>query len=175
MAEHRTQVLQVIHTRRSVRRYKTDPIPAEDLRAILEAARAAPSAANRQPWHFVVVTDKAIRERVAAACKNQIWMAPAPVIVCACSVPERNERWHDKDTMIAMDHLVLAAWSLGYGTCWIGAFEPDQVREVLEVPENMTIVALTPIGVPDEQPAPRPRMPMEDVFSSQKAGRPHAI
>jgi beta propeller repeat protein len=172
MAEHLSDVLRAIHTRRSVRRYKTDPIPPEHLHAILEAARIAPSAANRQPWHFVVVTDRATREKLAAACKNQMWLAPAPVIVCACSVPERNERWHDKDTMIAMDHLILAAWSLGYGTCWIGAFEPEKVREVLAIPEGMNVVALTPVGLPDEAPSPRPRAPFEEIFSAETAGRP---
>jgi nitroreductase len=170
MREHRNDLLRVIHSRRSVRRYREDAIPPEDLRAILEAARAAPSAGNRQPWHFIVVTDRTIRERLAAACKNQIWMAPAPIIVCGCSLPAKSERWHDKDTMIAMDHLILAAASLGYGTCWIGAFDAEMVRRILEVPADMNVVALTPIGLADEAPAARPRFPFEEVFSQEKAG-----
>jgi nitroreductase len=169
MDEHRNELLRVIHTRRSVRRYKDEPVPEEDLREILEAARVAPSAANRQPWTFIVVRDRERRRKLAAACKNQMWMADAAVIVCACSLPEVTEKWHALDTMIALEHTILAATSLGYGTCWIGAFVPEEVAAVLGIPIQMNVVALTPIGIPDEAPAARPRRPFEEVFHMEQA------
>ena len=170
MGEHRNEVLRVMGTRRSVRRFKTQPIPEADLHEILEAARIAPSAANRQPWSFIVVRDPDRRRKLAAACKNQAWMADAAAIVCACSQPLVNEKWHALDTMIAMEHIILAATSLGYGTCWIGAFVPEEVAAVLEIPPDVNIVALTPIGIPDETPDPRPRRAFDDVFHMEKAG-----
>jgi nitroreductase len=170
MGEHQNEVLAAIETRRSVRRYRDESMPEADLRWILEAARIAPSAANRQPWSFVVVQEPDRRRKLAAACKNQMWMADAAAIVCACSLPEVTEKWHALDTMIAMEHIILAATSLGYGTCWIGAFVPEEVAAVLEIPPHMNIVALTPIGVPDETPDARPRRPFDDVFHMEKAG-----
>jgi nitroreductase len=165
-------VIAAIRERRSVRRYESKPIPPQDLKTILESARLAPSAANRQPWHFVVVQDPENKQRAAQACMNQTWMAEAGAIIAAVGLPEVSSKWYPVDVAIAMENLVLAAKGLGYGTCWIGAFEEAKVKEALAIPENLSVVALTPLGVPADQPAPRPRKPFEECFSQEKYGQP---
>lgn len=166
--------LEAIKQRRSVRKYDRKPVPERDLLAILEAGRQAPSAANRQPWHFVVVKDKEVRRKLAAACSGQAWMADAGVIVAGLGKPSVNEKWYPVDVAIAMQNMILAATALGYGTCWIGAFEHDRVHDVLEAPEDMRVVALTPIGVPADRPDARPRQPLPEFASLDRCGRKYA-
>ena len=156
--------IQAILERRSIRKYKPEPIPEEDLATILEATRQAPSAANRQPWHFVVVTDPEQRKRVADACRGQTWIADAGCIVVGIGLPDVSAKWYKTDVGIAMENMVLAAWSLGYGTCWIGAFEADQVKQVCGIPEELDIVACLPIGVPAVSPEARERRSNAKVF-----------
>lgn len=156
--------------RRSIRRYRTEPVASEDLKKMLEAARLAPSAGNRQPWYFIVVRDAEIKRKLAEAAAHQMFIADADVIVVGVSDPRRSPRWHDRDLMIAMEHLILEATELGYGTCWIGAFNEDRVKEILEIPEEYRVVALTPVGVPDESPPPRPRRSLEEIVFQDKWG-----
>ncbi|HHV61406.1 MAG TPA: nitroreductase [Firmicutes bacterium] len=162
-------------TRRSVRRYLRDDIPDEDLTKILEAGRTAPSAANRQPWRFVVVRDPKIREKVAAACNGQTWMADAAVILAGIGVPGESQKWYAVDVTIAMQTMILVASSLGYGTCWIGAFDEDKVKEVLGIPKEMRVIALTPIGKPSETPQARPRKDRSAVFFLDEFGKGFTI
>ena len=164
--------LETIRTRRSTRSYRPDPIPDDDLRAILEAARQAPSAKNLQPRQFVVVRDDAQRKAVAAACMEQHWMAQAPVIVAALGDPGASERWYAIDAAIALQTLILAAHSLGYGTCWIGAFDQAKVKAVLGVPETLVVVNLTPIGVAAEDPPPTSRRDFSRLFHLDRYGQP---
>jgi nitroreductase len=163
--------ISVIMARRSVRKYQPKPIPDKDLNAILEAGRQAPSAANRQPWHFVVVCDEAQRRKVAEACSGQTWMADAGTIIAAIGKPEVNEKWYPVDVAIAMQNMILAATTLGYGTCWIGAFDGEQVAHLLGVPPECKVIALTPVGVPADQPAARPRMPLSEFASRDRYGK----
>lgn len=162
--------MQVILSRRSIRRYKNQTIPAADLKQIMEATHQAPSAANRQPWHFVVVTDVEQKARVAQACNGQMWMADAGAIVVALGVPKVSEKWYRVDVAIALENLVLAAWSLGYGTCWIGAFDPVKVKQVCQIPADLDVVACSPLGVPDVSPDARDRKPWDEVFSINSYG-----
>lgn len=164
--------LQTILERRSIRKYKPEPIPAEHLQQILEATRQAPSAANRQPWHFIIVSQPEQRLRVAQACNNQIWLADAACIVVGVGLPQVSQKWYRVDVAIALENLVLAARSLGYGTCWIGAFDPAQVKQVCGIPEELDVVACTPLGVPDAAPDPRNRKPWAEVFSADVYGEP---
>lgn len=159
--------MDVISKRRSIRKYKPDPVPEEDIRYILEAARLAPSWANSQCWKFVVVTDQQTKEELAKAGNN--WIAHAPVIIVACADPSKpgtkgDQQYYMLDVGIAMEHLILAAADRGLGTCWIGAFDEDTVKKVLGVPEDIRVVASTPLGYPDESPDPRPRKPLEEVM-----------
>jgi len=166
------ETLEAIMTRRSIRKYKREPIPAEHLKQILEAARQAPSAANRQPVHFIVVGDPTQRERVAQACNGQMWMADAAYIIVAVGQPQVSAKWYKVDVAIALQTLVLAARSLGYGTCWIGALDPAKVAEVCGIPAEMEVVACTPLGVPDASPAARPRKEWDQLFSADRYGQP---
>jgi nitroreductase len=160
-----------IMNRRSIRKFLSRPLPEDDLRAILEAGRQAPSAANRQPWHFVVVREDGQRRRLAEACSGQMWLADAGAIIAGVGKPGVNEKWYPVDVAIAMQNMIVAATALGYGTCWIGAFEEAKVKEVLGIPEEMRVVALTPVGVPDDKPDRRPRMGMEEFASLDRYGQ----
>ncbi len=161
-------VMEAIRTRRSIRKYKPDPVPEDVLREVLEAARLAPSAGNRQPWLFVVVRDPQLKEKLKEAYGAE-WFYTAPVIICACGYPDRawtrfdGKNYVDVDVTIAMDHLILAAWEKGLGTCWIGAFDPEKVKQILELPEGAEPIAMTPLGYPDEQPEARPRKSLEEI------------
>jgi nitroreductase len=167
-----TETLETIETRRSIRRYRSDPIPQEDLDRILEAGRQAPSAGNRQPWRFVLVADPALRAEVARACNGQTWMADAAYILAGVGLPTAHPRWYAVDTGIALQNMVLAAWSLGYGTCWIGAFNEAEVKRLLKVPADVPVIALTPLGVPAQSPAAKGRKPLAELFSREEYSVP---
>ena len=162
--------ISTIMERRSIRKYRPDPISEEHIEQILEAGRQAPSAGNRQPWHFVAVRDPELRKKTAQACHGQTWMADAALIVAAIGRPEISEKWYLVDPTIALQTMILAAHSLGYGTCWIGSFDEAEVKKVLGIPEALKVVCLTPIGVPDVSPEPRHRKPKGEVFSLDTFG-----
>lgn len=158
------ETIDAIMQRRSIRKYKKGSIPEEDLKKILECGRQAPSAANRQPWRFIVVRDSDLKQKVAQACSGQMWLADADVILAGVGIPEISSEWYPVDVAIAMQNMILSATDLGYGTCWIGAFDQEKVKAVLNLPESETVVALTPIGVPDQEPGPKPRRATEELF-----------
>jgi nitroreductase len=135
-------VLEAIRTRRSVKKYRSESIPEEKLETILEAARLAPSAGNRQPWRFVVVQSIHRKKALSEVANNQRFLKNAAAIIAAGD-PDASARWHDKDLMIALEHMVLVATSMGYGTCWIGAFDEDAVKRLLKIPEKMSCCTLT--------------------------------
>jgi len=166
------EVLDAIRTRRSIRKYKSEPIPEEKLRTILEAARLAPSAANRQPWRFIVIQNKDRKKALAKVANNQTFFNDAAAIIVAIGDPEVSARWYEKDPMIALEHIVLAATALGYGTCWIGAFDEDALKHLLKIPAEMKVIALLPIGIPDETPAPRPRKEFSEIFFKEEWQNP---
>ena len=146
---------EVIKTRRSFRSYKPDTPDQGTVNRLLEAVRTAPSGSNRQPWKFVLVTDPALRKRLVAACGNQRFVGEAPIVAVACGYDieyNRGGYMGDKaflvDLSIAFTHLILAARAEGLGTCWIGDFENEEVKEILGVPEDWQIVAVTPLGYP---------------------------
>lgn len=165
-------VFKAVRTRRSIRKYKRGSIPDEHLKMVFEAARLAPSAGNRQPWRFVVVFTAEGKKALAKAADNQMFLADAAVVVAALGDPEISKKWSDKDPMIALEHMVLAATALGYGTCWIGAFDEEEVKHLLVIPKEMRVVALLPIGIPDERPPPKPRKEMSEIFFEEKYRRP---
>ena len=161
----------VVSKRRSVRKYKSDPVPNEDIEYVLEAARLAPSWANSQCWKFVVVTDPEVKEDLAKAGNG--WIAQAPVIITACADPSKpgtkgDQQYYMLDVGIAMEHLILAAADRGLGTCWIGAFDEDIAKKALGVPDNIRVVASTPLGYPDQDPAPKPRRSLEEIMCPNK-------
>ncbi|MEM2102688.1 MAG: nitroreductase family protein [Candidatus Bathyarchaeia archaeon] len=146
---------QVVRTRRSIRKYKPDPIPREILNRIFEAVRIAPSGSNRQPWRFILITDAALKRKLAAACHNQKFIAEAPIAIVALAQKLQINRGGYMgemstlmDTTIAFTHLVLAARAEGVGTCWIGAFDNDEIKKLLNIPDEYYVVAVTPLGYP---------------------------
>jgi nitroreductase len=165
-------VLEVIQKRRSVRKYKENPIPEEVLLRVLEAARLAPSGKNFQPWKFIIVKDKALKEKLAQASAGQFFIAKAPIIIVGCGFPDncyarmgRYMKSWSVDVTIALEHLILQAQEEGLGTCWIGSFEEEEVKAILNVPEEVKVLALTPLGYPDEIPPPRGRKSLDEIIS----------
>lgn len=166
------KVYEVILSRRSVRAYRREPIEKGDLEKILEAAKWAPSAGNRQPWHFVVVLDDQLKEKLVPACRNQVFVRDAACLVVGLADTENSPKWAIVDTTIALEHIVLEATELGYGTCWIGAFDEVKVKELLKIPDKYRIVALITIGKPAETPSPRPRKSLKEIVSLNAYGNP---
>jgi len=165
-------VFQAVEKRKSVRKFKSDPIPDDHLYRILETAHQAPSGGNRQPWKFIVIKDSERRKQIAAAADSQSFIADAGVVIAALGDPAVSKNLHKQDPMIAIEHMVLAATSLGYGTCWIGAFNETEIKNILKVPASYVVVALLPIGVPNESPQARGRKPFEEVFFRETYGQP---
>jgi nitroreductase len=162
-------LFEAIKKRRSIRKYRQAPVKSGDLRRILRAGRLAPSGGNRQPWSFIVVKRPETKKALSIASNDQRWISDAGVVVVALgdpavySSPSGGNR-HKQDTMIAVEHMVLGATALGYGTCWIGAFKEDEVKRILRIPESLAVVALLPIGVPNEDPPAKPRKHLREVF-----------
>ncbi len=167
-------VIEAVKTRRSIRSYINKPMEEEKLAKILEAARLSPSAVNFQPCSFIVVKDKVARQRLSTAYPRS-WFIQAPVIIVACASPQQawkrsdGEEFWKVDAAIAMQTLVLAATSEGLGTCWIGAFDEKKAKEALGIPENVRVVAMTPVGYAAENKAQvTERKPLEQIVHYDK-------
>ncbi len=152
------ELLEVIKSRNSVRKYINKSIEPEKLEQIMTAARLAPSWRNGQCWKFVVVTDVEQKKQLIGCTSafNQSWMGKEYAVIVACGNPEqsgfRNEqRYYLVDVAIAMEHLILAATALGLGTCWIGGFDEEKVKSLLNIPENYRVVAMTALGYPAQK------------------------
>jgi nitroreductase len=165
-------ILKVIKERRSVRRYRPDPIPEEVLLRVLDAARFSPSGKNLQPWKFILVKEETLKQRLVEASFMQSFIAEAPVVVVACGFPDRcysrmgnyMKSW-PVDVAIAVEHMILQAQEEGLGTCWIGAFEEGEVKSILNIPNGVRVLALTPLGYPDENPVSRGRKSLAEIVS----------
>jgi nitroreductase len=168
-------IYEAIRTRTSVRGYLPTPVEDEKLKRILDAARLAPSGKNGQPWTFIVIQDVETRTELVEACKGQSFIAEAPVVIAACGLEEcayqkMGGYWNSLpvDIGISLEHLMLAAAAEGLGTCWIGAFIEEEVRVILEVPKNVKIVALTPVGYPKGERMTRPRKQLEEIVRYER-------
>jgi nitroreductase len=158
---------EVLEKRRSIRKYKDAPIPKEKILKMLEAARIAPSASNRQPWHFIVVENKETIKKLA----KQEWAAEAPLMIVGLADQAASPNWCSNDLGIAFEHLVLAATNLGLGTCWMGQTgREEMIKGLLGIPDNFKVVAVIPIGVPDEAPKPKERKSLDAIVSWEKYG-----
>jgi nitroreductase len=155
-----------ILSRRSIRRYEAKDVSEEVLRQILEAGRQAPSAANRQPIYFVIVKDHDILKILCDTLLTRfVKYAPLAIVGCADIKSLLTGKWAVVDATIAMQNMVIAAWILGVGSCWIGACNEEKVKELLRIPKKWKIVALITFGYPAEQPKPRKKKPFEELFS----------
>ena len=203
-------VCEAIGKRRSIRKFKPDPIPEEKIRLLLESARLAPSGTNTQPWRFIVVRDDNTKKKLQEAAHNQRHVRRAPVVIACCAdlsafkefskrvdelinsgaLPERTRdvfipylkkgmdtvKKQDLITAaaanvsIAVEHMVLQAVELGLGTCWVRWYDDNKVKEILDIPDFVEVIALMPVGVPDEDPGQRPRLSIDKIAYSEKYG-----
>lgn len=163
----------LIQKRYSVRAYQDRPVEEEKLQEVLEAARLAPTAANRQPFRILVLRT-AGREAELQRIYHRPWFVQPPLVLCICAIPAEgwvrmdDKVYTDVDAAIAMDHLVLAATNLGLGTCWIAAFDPAAAREVLDLPAGVEPVAFTPLGYAADQPRPKQRRALADLVRYER-------
>jgi nitroreductase len=165
------KVIDTIASRRSVRRFSSRPVEDDKLTKVLEAGRLAPSAKNMQDWKFVVVKDELLRNKLTIAARNQEFVGQAPIVIAACGtsnyVMTCGQYTYTIDVSIAVDHMTLAAVDEGLGTCWIGAFYEDLVKEILGIPNDVRVVALLPLGYPaddskDRSPV-KSRKPLNEI------------
>jgi nitroreductase len=159
----------LIQKRYSVRAYRPDPVEEDKLARILEAARLAPTAANRQPFRVIVVPTKG-REEELRRIYGRDWFTQAPLVLAVCAVPgeswvRKYDGWNaaEVDATIAMTHIVLAAADEGLGTCWIAAFDPRAAREVLGLPPDVVPSAFTPLGYAADSLTPKKRRPSGEL------------
>jgi len=202
---------EAIEKRRSIRKFKPDPVPDEHITALLDAARLAPSGCNAQPWRFKVVRDNEIKRKLAHAAYDQSFLAQAPVVLVCCADVEgylkgtvlgiqdlgqtgaiddrivkillRRTSQMDLqmkimskeqlgarmafNVAIAVEHMVLRALDFGMGTCWVRLIDEQKVRELFGWDDNLYVVALLPVGYPDESPLPRKRLPVEELIINE--------
>ena len=161
-------VLTAISQRRSVRAYKDTDVAEDKLKKILEAARLSPSASNRQEWKFIVVKNKETRKKLGKAAFRQSFIEEAPVVIVACGTETNSimlcgQPTYTVDVSIACTFMILEACELGLGTCWMGAFKEDEVKKILKIPENVRVVAMTPLGYPDQPPSQKSRKNLDEI------------
>ena len=165
--------LELAMKRYSVRAYKPAPVEDEKLQQVLEAARLAPTAANRQPFRLIVITTKGKETELGRIYGGPFFVQP-PLVICICSVPSESwvrmdgRRYCDVDAAIVMDHITLAAADVGLGTCWIGAFNPEAARDELRIPDDVEPIAFTPLGYADDQPKEKVRKKIDELVRYER-------
>ncbi len=155
--------LEAIRKRRSVRKYTGEPIPKKDLEKIVDAGRLAATGSNQQPWDFIVVTDRAMIERLKVAAE---WMEKAAAIIAVVMDP--SSRWWVEDGSAAVENMLIASTALGYGSCWLEGYtlpHEEEFKQLLDVPKEKRLLTLIPIGVPVEEPmGEKNKKPLEEVL-----------
>jgi nitroreductase len=163
---------EAIKGRRSIRNFKPDEVSEKDVERLIEAAVSAPSAGNIQPWELVVVRKPEIRRKLVEAAYGQSFVEEAPVVIVVCANEDRSSQRYGirgktlyclQDTAAATQNMLLTAYSLGLGTCWIGAFKEDEARATLKIPIGIRPVALVPVGYPGKSTSARQKRPMENI------------
>lgn len=157
--------IEFLMTRRSIRRYKKDPVPVDLLLKLVEVARFAPSARNSQPWEFVLVVDQDVKRRLVSIYPWRQPLSEAPAGIVVLCDETRSPQFFIYDCANAVMYLMLAAHAYGLGTVWIGVGERERrmVQEIVNAPLNKIPVAIVAVGWPDEKPSPRPRKPVEEI------------
>ena len=181
---------QILAKRTSVRSFDAAPVEEGDLLSMIEAARLAPSACNSQTWRFVAVTRRETIQKICRQAMRPIipnrWLEQAPLIIVGCSqldvIANRigtgvtGIEYYQIDLGIAMEHMVLKATELGLGTCWIGWFKENDVKEILGIPKKIKVSAMLAVGYPKAQPSrKRSRKPIDKIVFSEKWGQPLII
>lgn len=166
------EFMELAQKRRSLRSYVDKPVESDKLNYVLECARLAPSWKNMQCWRFIVVEAESSRQALAEALTEgnpgAKALRQAPLVIVLCALPGESEVWENKDYMmldagLAMEHLVLAAAEQGLGTCWQASFYEDRIRAVLQIPDGVRVIAMTPLGYAAEERRPRPRKEIGEI------------
>jgi len=169
-------LLEIIKNRRSIRVFKKQAVTQDIIEKLLEAARWAPSAGNVQPWAFVVVSSQKMKQSLSMAAFGQKDLEESSVVIVVCANEKLAEQSYGvrgkslfcfQDTAAAIQNMLLTAYSLGLGSCWIGAFNEDEIRQVIKAPKEMRPIALIPVGYPNEAPAARSRRPVSEIMHKE--------
>jgi nitroreductase len=171
MESWKMTVMDVIRSRVSVRKWKNQPVEKKQLEVLMEAAQRAPSAYNWQPYRFILVDDPSKLGMVSEAA-GQPRIAKAPLFIAGVADPKKSARWHLVDTVIALTHIMLAAYELGLAGVWIGAFDEDGIKKSLGIPKDLVVAGTLALGVPDEKPSIRSRKKIEELFSRNQYDKP---
>jgi nitroreductase len=163
---------ELVQNRYSCRHYSPDQVEDDKIQMVLEAARLAPTAANRQPFHIILIKTKNHKSEDLLRIYPKEWFFQPPYILCICSQPDLA--WYRKkydeqnyaavDAAIVVDHITLQAADIGLGTCWIGDFDPQAAREYLKLPDYIEVIAFTPLGYPLDELKPKNRKDLEDII-----------
>lgn len=179
-----------ITQRRSIRRYKPDPVPEEVLTQILSAAVSAPTGGNMQPWEFVIIDDAATKGAVVDTTYSgyysgpgnpQSWLLEAPLLIVVCCNFKRTrarygpsgQKWAPLDVAAAIQNILLASHSMGLGACWVGGFHQERLAAILQIPEGVEPLAIVSVGYPKEQPQSKPRLPLSYVTHHNRFNQPY--
>ena len=158
--------LYFIKARRSIRKYKSDPVPRNIILTILDAARLAPSARNNQPWKFIVITSAQTKRELAEASIYK-FIADAPLVIAACALPKESLLGPVVDVIIALDHMSLVAANMGVANCWVGGVDHSEAARILKIPEEVKFVSLMTFGYASEKASSLKRKPLADIFSDE--------
>ena len=166
------EVMEAIKARYSVRKYAPKKLDEESIQRILEAGRLAPTASNQQLNKHIIVTDEELIQKLVGACKNQKWIATAPAVLVECASGDRTmicgQSARSMDGAIAMSYMTLEAVSLGMQFCWLGWFETDKVRALLNIPEEYVVIAVAPLGYPAEPGQRSEKKSLEEVTARDR-------
>ena len=174
---HHMNIFDIIRTRRSIRKYRDKPVEWEKSVEILQAGKYAPFAGNIFNVKFIVVKNDAKRAAIAEACLQQYWMQDAPIQIVIVGEPEKAERYYGtrgarlytvQGAAAAAENMLLTSHSLGLGSCWVGAFDEEEIRRICNLPEHVNVQAILTIGYADEQPTPPPKYRIEHVMFFEK-------
>ena len=162
------QVKETIENRLSIRRYENLPIPDEHMKILFQALQLAPSANNNQNWEFVFVDDPKLKLRLVSACFNQSFIKDCSFFIAGVADPRL--KWHMVDITISLTQFSLQAVELGYGTCWIGAFDEGQVKEILKIQRDKKVVICMTFGKPEGRHVPRSRKAIDTFIHRNQFG-----
>ena len=168
---------EAIKERRSIRAFKPQDVPEETVEKLVDAARHAPSAGNTQPWAFVIARKPETKKKLAKAAYNQTFVEEAPVVIVVCADEKRSSTHYGRrgktlyciqDTAAATQNILLTAYSIGLGTCWVGAFDEKEAKKALKTPNGIRPVAMIPIGYPNKAPSLRVRRPVNQIIHHEE-------
>lgn len=158
-------LLEFLKSRRSIRIFENKPIPEEEIKMILEAGRWSPSAFNRQTWEFVVIKNKDILEKISETAPWGKFIKRAPIAIAIIGKDKNKHKWYVQDTTLASMNMILMAWSLGIGTCWIGDMDRDLAKELLNVSKEDHLLTILPMGyLKTEIPRPTLRKKLDEIY-----------